>query len=421
MDPHRKFEIRCPVHGFITLNDWEREIIGQPAFQRLRRIRQLAWTDQIYPGAMHNRFEHSLGVMHTATLLYDAIIRNSEEFLTSELGYDKDGLRRNRQLVRLAALLHDVGHSPFSHASEELFPDSENGPKHTHEQYSAAIVRGPLKNAIEDHNLNRRNLALKADDIASLLEGSPAARHGLFWRDLIDGQMDADRMDYLLRDSHHTGVHYGKFDLNRLINTVRVGMNADSPQIGVEYGGWHAAEALVMARYLMFTQVYFHQTRVAFDIHLRETMRDLLPGGHFPKPSELNEFLGWDDWKVLGLLSDGKGGEHGKRLASREHYRLIFHTNEIQREEDRTILSRLREHLGAFLVAEMPAGKSWYKLDKTDITVFSGAGPKKVVPLSFHSNVVKNLGKSDQVLLYCRPEQKDLARKKVRELTDGLE
>lgn len=130
MDPHQKFEIRCPVHGFIPLNDWEREIIDQPAFQRLRRIRQLAWTDQVYPGAMHNRFEHSLGVMHTAGLLYDAIVRNSADILASDLGYDDAGFKRNRQLVRLAALLHDVGHSPFSHASEDLFPDQEDGSKY---------------------------------------------------------------------------------------------------------------------------------------------------------------------------------------------------------------------------------------------------------------------------------------------------
>src|SRR5260370_32177574 len=124
-----RYEIRCPVHGFIRLNDWEMGIIAQSAFQRLRRIRQLAWTDYVYPGAMHTRFEHSLGVMHTATLLYDSIVRNSREVLESELAYDKAGLERYHQLVRLAALVHDVGHSPFSHAAEELFPlrDDEGG------------------------------------------------------------------------------------------------------------------------------------------------------------------------------------------------------------------------------------------------------------------------------------------------------
>ncbi len=78
-DPHRKYEIRCPVHGFIPIDDWEREIINHRAFQRLRRIRQLAWTDQVYPGTMHTRFEHSIGVMHVATQLYDAIVRKSKE------------------------------------------------------------------------------------------------------------------------------------------------------------------------------------------------------------------------------------------------------------------------------------------------------------------------------------------------------
>ncbi len=155
MNPHDQFEVRCPVHGFIPINDWERQIIEQPSFQRLRRIRQLAWTDQVYPGAMHNRFEHSLGVMHTAELIYKAILRNSRDVLYSELGYDEQAVRRNLQLVRFGALLHDVGHSPFSHASEELFPDQENGEKYVHEQYSAAIVRGPLRTAVEEHQLNQ--------------------------------------------------------------------------------------------------------------------------------------------------------------------------------------------------------------------------------------------------------------------------
>src|ERR1700726_629419 len=130
-DAHKTYEIRCPVHGFIRLNDWEWNVISQPAFQRLRRIRQLAWTDYVYPGAMHTRFEHSLGVMNTATLLYDAILRTSGEVLQKDLAYDEDGLKRDRQLVRFAALLHDVGHSPFSHGSEELLPTRKGREKYS--------------------------------------------------------------------------------------------------------------------------------------------------------------------------------------------------------------------------------------------------------------------------------------------------
>src|SRR3974377_953173 len=134
-DPHRQYEIRCPVHGFITLNEWEREIISQPAFQRLRRIRQLGLTDQVYPGAMHTRFEHSLGVMHVATKLYEGIVERSGPLLEHELGYNPDGVRRNKTLVRLAALLHDLGHGPFSHASEELLPARADGVRFAHEDY----------------------------------------------------------------------------------------------------------------------------------------------------------------------------------------------------------------------------------------------------------------------------------------------
>ena len=115
-------EFRCPIHGFITLNEWERAIISEPAFQRLRRIRQLGWTDYVYPGAMHTRFEHSLGVMHIATLLYDAIQQNSRDVLESELAYNETGLNRDRQLVRLAALLHDVGHGHFHQQSASANP-----------------------------------------------------------------------------------------------------------------------------------------------------------------------------------------------------------------------------------------------------------------------------------------------------------
>ena len=124
---HETYEVRCPVYGFITINDWEREIISQPAFQRLRRIRQLAWTDYVFPGAMHTRFEHSLGVTHMVTMLYDGIAQRSADILKHDLGYNNDGLKRHKALVRLAALLHDVGHAPFSHPAEELFPSSVSG------------------------------------------------------------------------------------------------------------------------------------------------------------------------------------------------------------------------------------------------------------------------------------------------------
>jgi HD superfamily phosphohydrolase len=174
----------------------------------------------------------------------------------------------------------------------------------------------------------------------------------------------------------------------------------------------------------MFTQVYFHKTRVAYDIHLREVLKELLPDGQFPRPTpaDLDKFLEWDDWRVLGLLKEGEGGEHGARLSRREHYRMVFRTNEIQTERDRTKLTRVREALGDLIAAEMPAGKSWYKQDDTDIAVYSeGEGRQKVAPLSEYSNVARHLGKNDQVLVYCLPERRHEAKRKVEEAINGLE
>jgi HD superfamily phosphohydrolase len=417
---HGSYEIRCPIHGFISLNAWEKEIVSQPAFQRLRRIRQLAWTDHVYPGAMHTRFEHSLGVMHTSTLLYRAIRSRSAAVLQDELGYNPVGLDRDLQLVRLAALLHDLGHSPFSHASEELFPEQANRKKFRHEQYSAAIVRNQLRDVIENHPLNTTNFGFKADDIASLLEGSTRAKQGLFWRDLIDGQMDADRMDYLLRDSYHSGVQYGRFDLNRIINTILAipGTRGRAPRLGFSEGGWHAAEGLVLARYFMFTQVYFHKTRVAFDIHLRRALSEILPGGKFPRPidSELNEFLQWDDWRVLGLLAAGAGGEHGNRLSTRDHYRLAYSTPEVSGISDMAFLEKVKAELGELIVDEESAEKNWYKTGPTDISIVNGIDPQVVSPLSSLSSVVSSMRPNNQILLYVSPEDAEKANRILMEV-----
>jgi HD superfamily phosphohydrolase len=366
---------------------------------------------------MHTRFEHSLGVMHTATLLYSAIRQASAEVLQEELGYKEEGLNRDLQLVRLAALLHDVGHAPFSHASENLFPE-EKGRRYKHEDYSAAIVRTELKSAIEDHPLNVTNYGFKAEDVAALLDGSTSAKQRLFWRDLIDGQMDADRMDYLLRDSFHTGVQYGKYDLNRVVNTVCAipGTRGRSPRLGISEGGWHAAEGLVLARYFMFTQVYFHKTRVAYDVHLRGTLEELLPNRKFPGPKgeSLKQFLAWDDWKVLGLLADGQGGEHGVRLANRDHYRLAYGSPEISTDADLCLVDRIKDALGELVVSEAESSKSWYKTGMPDIPVVSNVDPGTVLPLSKYSPVVLNMKPANQVLLYVKPDLAERANEIVR-------
>ena len=427
---NQSYEIRCPIHGFIAFSDWEREVINHPAFQRLRRIRQLAWTDQVYPGATHTRFEHSLGVMHIASQLFDALVRSSSELLKSAYRFTPDDIKRDKQIVRFTALLHDTGHGPFSHAAEDLFPKDGKGKHYKHEAYSATVIRHTLKQAIEEHPLNGE-FDIKADEVAGLLEGNSQAGRRLLWRELVDGQMDADRMDYLLRDSLHIGVDYGRYDWRRLLNTIRVIEMPPRPnetsqvalRVGVTEGGVHAAEALVLARYYMFTQVYFHKTRVAYDHHFREAMKTILSGEPFPPPTpvRIDEYLEWNDWRVLGCLAEKEGGgEHGERLRTRNHYREVFHTPESPREGDLTTLRLIEKSLGNLVAAKESSKTSTYKLEASDISVVTDDNNKRVRALSDHSPIVSDLNKHllEIVRLYSKPEDAEVSRAKITELLE---
>lgn len=425
-------EFRDPVHGFIVVSPWERQIIDHPVFQRLRRIRQLAWTDMVYPGAHHTRFEHSLGVMHVATRFYDSVVRRYRDFFLAELGYNDAGLERDRTVVRLAALLHDVGHSPYSHAGEEVMPvNPDSGKRYKHEAYSAALIRGPLRGVIEEHPLNE-NTHVTAAEVAGLLEGNPETGRTLFWKDLISGQLDADRADYLLRDSYHSGVNYGKYDLDRLAVTLAVQPDPESgtPTLAVEHGGWHAAEGLILARYMMFTQVYFHHTRRAFDLHYEQALSKLLHeengDGCFPPPTSeknLDDYLQWSDWKVNGLLAAGRGGLHGDAIRRRDHYRCAFQTGEVPGEDE---LNLARNIYDAFKSAGLEfsddeATASWYKFAPGKDILIVGENGGSPAPLSKLSSAVRGLMTVRQVRLYVAPKDRVRAREIVREARETEE
>jgi HD superfamily phosphohydrolase len=416
----KTYEIRDPIHGFIVINDWEREIINHPVFQRLRRIRQLAWTDMVYPGAMHTRFEHSLGVMHVATEMFKQVARRRQSFLVSELGYTPSGLDRDLVLVRLASLLHDVGHAPFSHAGEGLMPiNSETDRPYKHEYYSAAAITHLLADIIENHQLNQ-NYGIKARDIADFLNGRASVGRALLWRGLVSSQLDADRADYLLRDSHHIGVAYGRYDLQRLLFTITVANDreTDSPTLAVEEGGMHAAEGLILARYMMFTQVYFQHTRRAYDYHIAGAVKTLLPETRFPPPTSvasLNEYLAWNDWRILGLIDAGGGGNEGRILRARNHHRRVYETPETPQQTHIQLFQEVLEKMGQDVALVDRAESSWYKFEKDDIPILrrSTGGKESLKPLSSLSSVVHGLKAVNQMRIYASHSDKERARKCV--------
>jgi HD superfamily phosphohydrolase len=397
------FEIRDPIYGFIQFNEWERQIIDSPEFQRLRRIKQLGLTDMVYPGAVHTRFEHSLGVMHLATEMYDRIVR-TKTLLEEKLKYDDVGLSRDRQLVRLAALLHDVGQMPFSHMLEEE--------TYNHETYTSAIIKGPLRDKIEDHELNKMNYKISADDVAALIQGDATVLgKRVFWKILISSQLDADRGDYLPRDSHHLGVKYGVYDLDRLLVTIGLGIDPENDELvlGVRKDGWHVAEALIIARYQMFCQVYFHKTRRAYDHMLRQAIRDTKIT--IPKPSEIEEFLKLDDYAIWNLIiKNSKESYWCNSILQRNHLRTVYETKEIPTSEDIEELQKREEKL--------KSNEIWYFKDETKDSWYGTNQGKEIMiiddrysvsPLSEYSKIVRSLGEIRQIRIYVKQEDKNNA------------
>lgn len=302
--------------------------------------------------------------------------------------------------------MHDLGHGPFSHAAEEVFPFKSDKERYQHEEYSAEIARSYISDILKNHPYNR-NHHISIEDIVELFSGNSSNIYSVLWKEIISGQMDADRMDYLLRDSHHCGVSYGRYDLERLINTLCLCEDTElgGHFVGVEEDGIHSVEGLLIARYMMFTQVYFHKTRVIYDYHYEEALKEMLKNGGrlFPKPfgADLSDYFEWDDWRVLSELKGKRGGEHGRRLVERDHYRLIYSTPEVPNSDDMRRFDDYVQRLQGREFVLKDAQKSWYKFRREEIRVKTqNRGARAFVPLATISPIVNGLATVNQRRIY---------------------
>ncbi len=281
-------EITDPIHKYIRFTELEKKIIDSKVFQRLRRIKQLAGAHLVYPAAQHSRFEHSLGTMHLAGL--------AGEHLFSIGVLDKESI----QELRVAALLHDIGHGPFSHLFEEALKATSNK---NHESIGAEII---CKTELSDI---LSGFGYSPSVISEISFGNSKVK---FKNEIISGSLSSDLMDYLPRDGFFTGVEYGKVDYNRIINSFRVTNNGS---LALDISSFYSFESMIISRYEMFRAVYFHKTVRSAEVML---LHSLLLSSEILNLSKisLTDYLKLTDDSILLKISSSPNNEMAKEMVS---------------------------------------------------------------------------------------------------------
>jgi HD superfamily phosphohydrolase len=358
--------VRDNLHGSIDVSELEDAVIAHPFFQRLRRVRQLAFLHYVFPGATHTRFEHSLGVMHLASRAWEKLqtnqerlrhtVSNFQDFKAFEEKADKkekngrlwptfammDQIFRSDyslQTFRLAALLHDVGHPAFSHSGEHFMPSwvdvrkaNDDLPEYLeeyldnrieelkakgqdpsqikvrHEIYSILLIDKIIRGVYEKNP--QIHLVIDPRDIIAMINpaitpspGSPllASQTAHLLRELISGELDIDRMDYLLRDSRECGVVYGQFDVDRILDSLGLYFDDSNQQIhvAIHLSGLAAFEDYLRARYSMYLQLYFHKSAVAAEAMMRHLCNAL---GDWRLPAKIENYAAIDEYNIGNAL-----------------------------------------------------------------------------------------------------------------------
>lgn len=339
----RTNRLRDPIHDYIELTNEETRIIDTAPFQRLRNIRQLGMTYQVYPGAEHTRFGHSLGVMHLTSRAFDALSQRSRYL--QEMNPNKR--LWYRQILRLIGLTHDLGHAPFSHAAEQLFPEGTS-----HEEITERIINETeIAGCIRDlgRSFQRTyggDLGIEPELISEIYLRGGAGMDPMFpvLRALMDGELDCDKMDYLLRDSYYCGVNYGKFDLERLLTSLVIRDVHGVPKLALDSGGTQAFEQFMVARYHMFNNVYFHRTRRLLDMNLTEAIQHVLPGGRYPE--DVHAFLALDDVEILARVRSALADSEACRgVAARLVHTCVLETTPHPNKDQKRLFHVIRNEL----------------------------------------------------------------------------
>lgn len=404
--------IKDPIHGYVRLSQAERSIIDTEPVQRLKRIRQLAGSEFVYPAANHTRFEHVIGTMHLSGILAGAL--------------PIDLPQRQREQLRLAALLHDIGHGPFSHVFEPLLA------KHLgrrHEDFVPWLVK-------ETDIAERLEAAgFDTSTLGQLAVGKLASRERPYLDQIISGSVDVDKLDYVVRDSFHTGAGYGFFDVHRLLYAMDVIDNS----LSIDDSAVATLESFLLARFESFRTIYFHKTSRSVQIMMvraLEAARDELHLLDFDVPED---FLKLDDYKVWTGLKECKKSKkimqdlEARRLLKCAYERTLFSGEELRsntisdegvREEIEKQIARKARIEREDVIIDIPALPSvpyhdTATLPSLDIPVFrhSSTGRKERVPLVETSRIAGALQTfMNLVRVYTKESYRSTVESAAREI-----
>ena len=328
-------DVRDPVHGNIPLNDAEVKVLDSRAYQRLRQIKQLGFSEFAFPGATHNRYIHSLGVCHLAGMAFDAIFAKYP--FTSP-----DARARLRQVTRLAALLHDVGHGPLSHASEEVMPPLSQlkvgayahrpvkpafDAQANHEDYTIKLITDSQLTEVLKQNFSD----ITPFHVACLIDKTLRLEDDFFkdgefdfrviLSQIVSSEMDVDRMDYLERDAYFCGTNYGKVELGWLMSNLAYHARGEKLHLALNRRALYAFDDFLLARHHMHLMVYFHHKSIIYEEMLYRYFTS--PDCAFQVPAAPEDYINTSDyglWQHLASVDNG----WARRMAERRPYRMLF-------------------------------------------------------------------------------------------------
>ena len=407
--------IRDPIHGAIELTPEERALVDSPQYQRLRNVKQLGFADLAFPGATHTRYAHGLGAMAMATKVFDAI--------APELDLELDDRARFRQTLRLAVLFHDLGHAPLSHATEAIMPQvadlhvsdwaREPGDRRAgHEDYTLKLVLDSGLAAAVRASFAARGI--EPEHIAGLICGRPPpgtypyASRGRdllpVLRQVVSGELDADRMDYLQRDSFFTGVNYGKFDADWIVQNLAAVQREHRVYLGLQHRAVFAFEDFLLSRYHMFLSVYFHSTSVGYEVLLQRWCES----GEYVLPADVDEYVLHDDVALLAALR-ASANPWARRIVRRQGYRVLM---ENAPGEGAQALRGMQEQLeGAGVDAFVTVSRGVLSHYGKEATLWVKS-PRGEVPIGEYTPLYERYAEAATLArLYVEPERWDEARR----------